>query len=156
MTAAEKRTLISRLHLEVAVSPQLPGAARNRFDPRRVQIARKFGQVLPAETVLLRLREAAPSYTYVTPAPPFRTREGVRMSVLKVKPAPKFNPGKLRRLREDRGESIEQAAVRIGISYWSLYRLERERVPSLTMLLVLAEGYGVEPGELLSGSEAAA
>ena len=38
MTAAEKRTLISRLHLEVSVSPQLPGAARNRFDPRRVQI----------------------------------------------------------------------------------------------------------------------
>ena len=78
------------------------------------------------------------------------------MSALKKDPAPNLGL-KLRQLRIARGESIEQAAVRMGIGYWSLVHLERRgRVPGLAMLLVLAEGYGVEPGDLLSGDGDAA
>ena len=77
MTAAEKRTLIAgctwkwRCRRNCRV---LRGTGSTRAGCR---FARKFGLVLPAsETVLLRLREAAPSYTYVTPSRPFRTRKG--------------------------------------------------------------------------------
>ncbi len=38
MTPAEVKLLIAGLHLEITVLPVGPGAVRNRFDPRRVQI----------------------------------------------------------------------------------------------------------------------
>lgn len=38
MTPAEVKLLIAGLHLEITVLPVGPGALRNRFDPRRVQI----------------------------------------------------------------------------------------------------------------------
>lgn len=38
LTAEQTRTLIRELRLEVSLLPPVPGAPRNRFDPRRVQI----------------------------------------------------------------------------------------------------------------------
>ncbi len=63
----------------------------------------------------------------------------------------------IRRLRKARHESVEQAARGMGISMWTLSHIERGiRTPSLATLFLLAENYGVHPGELITDAEDAA
>ena len=68
---------------------------------------------------------------------------------------PLYDHLKLRAWREAAGLSREEACVRIGCSCSWLTALElgvARRMPSLAMLTRLAEVYGHEPGELLTGS----
>lgn len=61
-------------------------------------------------------------------------------------------PAQLARARRDAGLSYAGAADRIGCSEGAIRRYERgERQPSLTVLVHLAEIYGVEPAALLGG-----
>lgn len=60
-----------------------------------------------------------------------------------------FNHPKLTEWREASGETREQACARLGVSYPYLTALELGgRMPSVAMVIRLAEGYGHHPGEL--------
>ena len=68
---------------------------------------------------------------------------------------PLYDHVKLREWREAKGWSREYACVQIPCSCSWLNALElgvTRRMPSLTMITRLAEVYGHEPGELLTGS----
>ena len=57
----------------------------------------------------------------------------------------------IRRLREERGYSLEELAERSGLSCRGLIYIEHgQRSPSVLTLLDIAAGLGVEPGELVN------
>ncbi|MFE2712925.1 helix-turn-helix domain-containing protein [Streptomyces mirabilis] len=57
----------------------------------------------------------------------------------------------IRRLREERGYSLEELAERSGLSFRGLIYIEHgQRSPSVLTLLDIAAGLGVEPGELVN------
>jgi transcriptional regulator with XRE-family HTH domain len=59
---------------------------------------------------------------------------------------------RLRAIREAQGLSLEQLGARTGVHWTAIGRLERgKREPRLTTVLRLAEGLGVDPGELVDG-----
>ena len=61
----------------------------------------------------------------------------------------------MRRLRLDRGWTQERLAEASGLTTTYVGQVERGvRVPSLTVVLKLARGLAVPPGELLSGFSA--
>jgi transcriptional regulator with XRE-family HTH domain len=61
----------------------------------------------------------------------------------------------VRRLRLDRGWTQERLAEASGLTTTYVGQVERGvRVPSLTVVLKLARGLAVSPGELLSGFSA--
>ncbi|MFI6931544.1 helix-turn-helix domain-containing protein [Streptomyces sp. NPDC050287] len=54
----------------------------------------------------------------------------------------------IRRLREERGYSLEELAERSGLSFRGLIYIEHgQRSPSVLTLLDIASGLDVEPGE---------
>lgn len=60
-----------------------------------------------------------------------------------------FSHRKLREWREAAGLDRERACIRLGVSYSYLQALERGgKLPSVAMVVRLAEGYGRHPGEL--------
>jgi len=62
---------------------------------------------------------------------------------------------KARAMRESLGVSQEDFAREIGVHRTEIGAIERgAREPRLSMLLVLADGLGVEPGELVDGLSA--
>ncbi|MEV6959572.1 helix-turn-helix transcriptional regulator [Streptomyces sp. NPDC051207] len=57
----------------------------------------------------------------------------------------------IRRLREERGYSLEELAERSGLSFRGLIYIEHgQRGPSVLTLLDIAAGLDVEPGELVN------
>ncbi|WP_281288246.1 helix-turn-helix domain-containing protein [Streptomyces cyaneus] len=57
----------------------------------------------------------------------------------------------LRRMREDRGMSLEELADHSGLSFRGVVYIEHgQRNPSLTTLLNLAHGLHVQPSRLLA------
>jgi transcriptional regulator with XRE-family HTH domain len=57
----------------------------------------------------------------------------------------------IRRLREDRGYTLEELAERSGLSFRGLIYIEHgQRSPSVLTLLDIAAGLNVEPGELVN------
>jgi transcriptional regulator with XRE-family HTH domain len=57
----------------------------------------------------------------------------------------------IRRLREERGYSLEELAERSGLSFRGLIYIEHgQRSPSVLTLLDIASGLDVEPGELIN------
>lgn len=60
----------------------------------------------------------------------------------------------LKQLREERGMSQEAAALTCGIDRAYFGRLERAaKVPTLTTLWRIADGFGTRPSELLKRAE---
>ena len=58
---------------------------------------------------------------------------------------------KLRRLRKERGETIEQAAISIGIRPSKLLKWETDKeLPSMEQIAMLAVHFGINKEELLS------
>ena len=56
----------------------------------------------------------------------------------------------VRRLREERGWTQDQMAERAGMNGSYLGFIERgENVPTLTVILLLADTLGVDPGDLI-------
>jgi len=56
----------------------------------------------------------------------------------------------IRRIREERGYSLEHLADRSGLSFRGLIYIEHgKRNPSVLTLLDIAKGLAVEPGQLL-------
>lgn len=61
---------------------------------------------------------------------------------------------RLRRIREQKGLSVSDAALAAGLAYSAFHRYERgEREPSLTTLLKLATALGVSAADLLTGGD---
>ncbi|NNN33183.1 helix-turn-helix transcriptional regulator [Streptomyces sp. S3(2020)] len=57
----------------------------------------------------------------------------------------------IRRLREERGYSLEELAERSGLSFRGLIYIEHgQRSPSVLTILDIAAGLDVEPGELVN------
>ena len=57
----------------------------------------------------------------------------------------------LRKMRQDRGLTLEQLEEKTGIDSKQISRLERgERSPTLTTIFYIAKGLGVKPKELLA------
>ncbi|MEV8546661.1 helix-turn-helix transcriptional regulator [Streptomyces sp. NBC_01261] len=57
----------------------------------------------------------------------------------------------IRRIREERGYTIEELAARSGLSFRGLIYIEHgRRNPSVLTLLDIAEGLGVTPGNLVN------
>ncbi|MFD8736584.1 helix-turn-helix domain-containing protein [Streptomyces sp. NPDC059618] len=57
----------------------------------------------------------------------------------------------IRRLREERGHSLEELAERSGLSFRGLIYIEHgQRNPSVLTLLDIARGLGVQPGVLVN------
>lgn len=87
------------------------------------------------------------------PAPKSRRRKSAAIPVTAlVAPVVVEDIGaRLRRLREDRGESLQQAAEAIGCTKPHLWELEKgsSANPSLSLLRAMASHYGVTVAQLI-------
>lgn len=59
----------------------------------------------------------------------------------------------LRRLREESGLSLRELEGKVGLRYFTLWRLEHGYMPQMLSAMILADFYGITLDELMSNGD---